>query len=384
MEQKTNRRVVLLLLILAGILAACRAEPTSSVEFDQPDATQLPVPAESGEIIAGELGQTLDDFFSEDNPLFSGSVLVAQDGEILLSKGYNYANWEHKTPNSALTKYRISSITKPFTATMVMMLAERGLLNLDERICTYLPNCPVHWQEITIQNLLNHTSGVPEYTTLLGAREQSRDPHTVSALIDIFRDEALLFLPGETFQYSNSNFILLGAIIEQVTGERYDQFLRKAILNPLEIEDTGMDYASEILEDRAAGYQIQGRALVNAPYLDMSNAYATAGMYSTIGDLFAFDQALYSDQLLSQENQEIMYSPHPATDGSGEDYGLGWQLAERDGHRRVGHNGGINGFRVFWGRYLDDQVTIILLSNIETEDIDKLVDNLEQIVFPQD
>jgi len=384
MDQKTIRRVVLSMLILVGILAACGAEPTTNVELNKPATTQLPVPADSSELIVGELGQTLDDFISEDNPLFSGSVLVAEDGEILLSKGYNYANWELKAPNSALTKYRISSITKPFTATMVMMLAERGLLNLDERMCTYLPNCPMHWQEITILNLLNHTSGVPEYTTLLGAREQSRDPHNVSDLIDIFRNEALLFPPGETFQYSNSNFILLGAIIEQVTREPYAHFLEKAILNPLDIEDTGMDYATEILKNRAAGYQIQGRALVNAPYLDMSNAYATAGMYSTVGDLFAFDQALYSNQLLNQEEQEMMYSPHPAADGSGEDYGFGWQLADRDGHRRVGHSGGINGFRVFWGRYPDDRVTIILLSNIETEDIEKLVDGLERIVFNQE
>ena len=387
MNYKIKRWVVIPLLIFAVLTAACRTVQNDGqiedINSDSLANVQLQSQTKASEIVSGDTGKTLDEYITKDKPLFSGSILVAREGEVLLSKGYNYANWELKSPNSSQTKYRISSITKPFTATLIMRLAEEGFIHLEDQLCTYLPNCPAHWQQITILNLLNHTSGVPDYTTLLGANEESRDPHNVAALIDIFRDEQLDFEPGESYGYSNSNFILLGAVIEQASSERYDNFLQKVILIPLELEDSGMDYSNEILKNRAAGYQMQGRALLNAPYLDMSNAYATAGMYSTVGDLFRFDQALYNDQLLNPGNQELMYTPYFGADGSGGVYGLGWQLNEFEGHRKVGHTGGINGFHVYLGRYLDDQVTIILLSNIETEDIDVIVEGLEEIVFSQ-
>ena len=380
-------RVLIPLIIIGAFSVACSTSFTASPESDKNSDFSSIDPTlshiQSSEIVSGVLGDRLDEYITTDKPLFSGSILVAREGEILLSKGYNYANWELKAPNSSQTKYRISSITKPFTATLIMMLNEEGLIDLEDELCTYLPDCPVHWQEIKIRNLLNHTSGVPEYTTLLGGDNASRDPHNVAGLVDLFREEPLAFAPGESFQYSNSNFILLGAVIEQATGDRYEEFLEKAVLNPLEIENSGLDYHSQILKDRAAGYQIQGRVLVNAPYLDMSNAYATAGMYSTVEDLYRFDQALYSDQLLNQRSQEIMFTPYFGLDGSGGEYGYGWQISEFEGHRKVGHIGGINGFHTSLGRYLDDEVTIILLSNIETEDIESIVTGLEEIIFNQ-
>lgn len=385
MNRITAKWIIIPLFLFTTILTACRpsaAEDTNANSNSSSAADIEPSAADiSSEIVAGDLGHLLDDYITRDKPLFSGSILVAQDGEILLRKGYNFANWELKVPNRAHTKYRISSITKPFTATMIMMLAENHRLSLDDLLCMHLPDCPAAWQEISIRQLLNHTSGIPDYSQLPRAVETSIYPHTVETLIDSFRGEALEFFPGETYQYSNSNYILLGAVIEQISGIRYGKFLESAILNPLKVEDSGMDNAPEILKDRAAGYQILGRALVNAPYLDMSNAYATGGMYSTIDDLFTFDQALYGDLLLDQEYQEIMYTPQFAADGSGGSYGLGWQLSENEDHRWVGHSGSINGFRVFLGRYLDDRVTIILLSNIETEDIGPIIGGLEQIVF---
>jgi len=375
-----------MLIIIIGILfSACgnaiEADPTSETVSISDTAENFPTPQPISDQVSGDLGEQLDKYITEDNPLFSGSILVAKEGEILLSKGYNYANWELKSPNSSQTRYRISSITKPFTAVLVMMLVEQDFIRLADRLCAYLPNCPSAWTDITVEHLLAHTSGVPEYTKLPGAAEISLDPHNTASLIDLFRNEQLDFLPGERYEYTNSNYILLGALIEQVTGRRYENFLQTAILNPLEIEDSGLDHPDQILNDRAAGYQIQGRTLVNAPFLDMSNAYATAGMVSTIQDLYRFDQALSSGQLLQQETQEAMYTPHFAADGSGGDYGLGWQINEFEGHRIVGHTGSINGFHAYLGRYLDDRVTIILLSNIETENIGKIVTGLERIIF---
>jgi CubicO group peptidase (beta-lactamase class C family) len=382
-----NWRLIVPLTFLTILIAACGGAVATETD---PESISIPVTPEEvpiltvlAEVIASPLGNLLDDYVAKDNPLFSGSILVARGGEVLLSKGYNYADWELKVPNSSQTKFRISSITKSFTATLIMMLAERDVIDLDTGLCAYLPNCPAHWQEITIQNLLNHTSGVPEYTTLLGADEVSRNPHNVPALVDLFMDEPLSFSPGESYQYSHSNYILLGAVIEQVTNDRYGEFLTGALLDLLQMENSGLDIHSQILKDRASGYQIIGTLLVNAPYLDMSNAYATAGMYSTVEDLFLWDQALYSNQLLNQSSLESMYTPNYAADGSGGEYGYGWQIGEFQGHRKVEHVGGINGFHTYLGRYLDDQVTIILLSNIETEDIDSIVTGMEEIIFNQ-
>jgi CubicO group peptidase (beta-lactamase class C family) len=367
------------------ITAACgvSAPEIQDTQFSS-EVTVIPEPhvdLNPNEIINGDFGRLLDNYFTGDKPLFSGSVLVAREGEIMLSRGYNYSNWELKSPNMAQTKYRVSSLTKPFTATLVMMLAEQGFLQIEDRLCTYLPNCPLDWEGITVKNLLNHTSGITEYTRLENAGEISRDPHDVEGLIDLFRDEPLEFSPGESHQYSNSNYVLLGALIEIVSGTRYEIFLEKAILAPLNIKDSGLDNPSRILNDRANGYLIEGRNLVNASYLDMSNAYATAGMYSTTGDLYLFDQALYSDQLLLEETREQMYTPQYAGDGSGGEYGLGWQLSEYQGHQIVGHTGVINGFHAYLGRYIDDRVTLILLSNIETEDLQDIVTDLEGIIF---
>lgn len=382
MNLKNKWRVVILLSVIALLSAACLGNES----LDPAPTTQIPMEEESiptlpPELVSGELGEQLDNFLTKDNPLFSGSILVARDGEVLLSKGYNFANWELKVPNSSQTKFRISSINKPITATLIMMLVERGFIELDSRMCNYLQDCPVHWEEISIRNLLNHTSGIPEYTTLLDAHVNSRLPHNSNGLIELFRDEPLNFAPGESYQYSNSNYVLLGAVIEGATSTYYENFLQQALLSPLEMENSGIDDQREVLNERASGYEILGRVITNAPYLDMTNAFATAGMYSTVEDLYLWDQALYSNQLLSQESLENMYTPNFGADGSGGEYGFGWQIDDFQGHRKVGHTGRINGFHTYLGRYIDDRITIILLSNIETEEILNLVEEIEEIIF---
>jgi CubicO group peptidase (beta-lactamase class C family) len=197
------------LTILSAACWGAVATETDSKSNSVPSTPEeVPAPTALAEVVASPLGNQLDDYIAKDNPLFSGSILVAREGEVWLSKGTNYADWELKVPISSQTKFRISSITKPFTATLIMMLADQDLIDLDARLCAYLPNCPADWQEITIQNLLNHTSGVPEYTTLLGADEVSRDLHNVTALVNLFKDEPLSFSPGDSYQYSHSNYIL--------------------------------------------------------------------------------------------------------------------------------------------------------------------------------
>lgn len=385
MSRVTKWQIIILFAIVASIFAGCGSIETSA----PPPATrslpkETPIPTIPPQIVSGPLGKQLDDLILKENPLFSGTILVAQNGEVLLSKGYNYANWELKVPNSSQTKFRISSINKPITATLIMMLVERGIIDLNSKLCAYFQDCPEHWTDISIRNLLNHTSGIPEYTTLVDAGVDSQLPHGVNSLIELFKDEPLNFSPGESYQYSNSNYVLLGAVIEVVSNTFYDNFLQQTLLIPLGMENSGIDDQQLVLDERASGYEIIGRTLANAPYLNMTNAFATAGMYSTVEDLFLWDQALYSNQLLGEESQEMMYTPSFGTDGSGGEYGLGWQLDEFQGHRIVGHTGRINGFRTYLGRYIDDGITIILLSNIETEEIMDIVNDIEMILFNQD
>jgi CubicO group peptidase (beta-lactamase class C family) len=380
-------KLLVLGVLLGVIVTACSIIAVSNIESMSSSGEETAAPTSTPipllELVSGPVGEQLDEYITKSHPLFSGSILVARQGEVLLNKGYNYADWELEVPNSPNTKFRLSSITKPFTATLIMMMHERGLIDVEERICSYLPNCSTTWQPITIHQLLTHTSGIPEYTNLSNSIDNSRDPHDVVGLIDLFKDEPLNFTPGESYRYSNSNYILLGAIIEEVTRERYSDFLEQVILKPLDMVDSGLDSHNQILKGRASGYQILGRALVNAPYLDMTNAYATADMYSTVEDLYRWDQALYSNQLLNQESLEVMYTPYSGADGSGGEYGYGWQLREYQDHRVVGHEGAINGFHTYIGRYLDDQVTIIVLSNIETDEILNIVKGMEEIIFDE-
>jgi CubicO group peptidase (beta-lactamase class C family) len=323
----------------------------------------------------------LDQFITRNYPLFSGSVLVARQGELLLSRGYKYADWELEVANTPGTKFRIASLTKPFTATAIMLLRERGLLDVEDRVCRFLAGCPASWRPITIHQLLTHTSGIPDYTALPGAFEEAVSPHSVSELIESFQDEPLEFTPGESFLYSNSGYVLLGAVIEEVTRSEFAEFVTYNLLLPFGLKDTGYDRASEVLKGRASGYNIVGNAFVNAPYLDMSNAYAAGGLYSTVEDLYRWEQVLVAGQLLSQESLDLMLTPHVDAEAFGTDYGYGWLIGVKDGRRMIGHGGGLPGFHSFLEYFPDDEVSIIVLSNIETTDVNALASGLETTVF---
>lgn len=331
-------------------------------------------------IVAGTLGQQLDSYVSQRHPLFSGVVLVAQEGQVLLSKGYNFANWEFKLPNSPTTHYRLASITKIFTALAIMQLQERGQLNIDDPICQYLEDCPAAWQAITIRQLLDHTSGIPDYTSQDNAREAARDPITVNDLIASFSDLPLDFEPGTRSAYSNSGYVLLGAIIEKISHTNWFVYLGENIWQPSGMSETGYDYNKQVLSERASGYSIEGTVFINAPYVDMSNTYAAGGLYSTLQDLYHFSQALSSGMIVKPETLEEMMTPQTVA-GEPIDYGLGLQIAEVDGRRMVGHVGGLPGFNNFLAYFPDDQAVIIVLGNIDTLDAREIALSLSQVLF---
>jgi len=380
MRPSLRRTVLLLAGWILPLLVACGQgvpERTPTTAGTKPGKTATAPSAQ----VTGPLGAALDQFITRNYPLFSGSVLVARQGELLLSKGYKYADWELEVENTPATKFRIASLTKPFTATAIMILQERGLLAIGDRVCRYLSSCPASWQAITIHQLLTHTSGIPDYTSLPGAFEEAVAPHSVSELIESFQDEPLEFEPGASFLYSNSGYVLLGAVIEAVSRSGFDEFVTNNLLLPFGLEDTGYDRASVVLKGRASGYNIVGNAFVNAPYLDMSNAYAAGGLYSTVEDLYRWEQALVEGQLLSPESLDLMFTPHVYAEAFGTDYGYGWLIDIKDGHRMVGHGGGLPGFHSYLEYFPEEQVSIIVLSNIETTDVNALASGLESTVF---
>jgi len=260
---------------------------------------------------------------------FNGSALVAEEGKIVYQKGVGMANMEWGIPNQTNTKHRLGSITKQFTAMLLLQLAEEGKLDLQAPISNYLPDYPnEHNPKITTHHLLTHTSGIPNYTAFPGFfRDQSRDPYTPDDFVKKFADKELEFTPGEKFNYSNSGYFLLGVIVEKVSGKTYEEMLQEKIFTPLSMNDSGYDHHDEILKNRATGYEKQGNNYINSKYLDMSIPYAAGSLYSTVEDLYLWDQALYTNKMLSKEYMELYFKPYiPAFGGT--NYAYGWGVGK--------------------------------------------------------
>ncbi len=290
---------------------------------------------------------------------FIGTVLVAKGGSILFEKGYGMANLELDVPNSPATKFRLGSITKQFTAAAVMQLQEKGALSVTDSACKYFDECPERWKQITIAQLLSHTSGIPSYTDdpEFAKPRMMRIPLTPREVLLLSKDKPLDFDPGTKWKYDNTGYIFLGVIVEKVSGEKYADYLQKHIFAPLGMKDSGYDNTHDILKNRAAGYQPTPTGFANADYLDMSLPYAAGSLYSTTHDLLLWDRALYSDQVLSKASRDQMFTPVK------NDYGYGLMLAPMLNRKHIGHGGGINGFSTYLARFPDEDATVIVLSN---------------------
>src|SRR5262249_44564751 len=237
---------------------------------------------------------------------FTGSAWLARDGKVIFSKGYGLANIELDVPNTPRTKFRLGSVTKQFTAASILLLQERGKLSVQDPICKYFENCPNAWGEITIHHLLSHTGGVPNFTSFPDYLPKMMMPVTVMGMIERFKDKPLDFKPNEKWSYSNSGYFVLGYIIEKASGESYESFLQKNIFDPLKLKDTGYDHHDTILKNRATGYSRGKNGVINSAYLDMGQPYSACSLYSTVEDLFAWNEALFSDKLLSAKSREAM------------------------------------------------------------------------------
>jgi CubicO group peptidase (beta-lactamase class C family) len=307
---------------------------------------------------------------------FAGSILVARDGQPLISRGYGMANYELQVPNRPETVFRIASLTKQFTAMAIMQLQEKGRLRISDSICKYLDDCPSAWQPITLRHLLTHGSGIqnvsslPDWDEDLGLKRYRR-----SEFVRLFRDLPLDFAPGEKFKYSNSGYFLLGLVIERASGKSYGDYLREQIFAPLGMTHSLFDDNRRLIPGRATGYYSRGTEFVSPPFIDPTTTFAAGGITSTTGDLLLWDQALYTDKLVSRRALDEMFTANQG------DYGYGWRVGEAFGHRKFDHSGSLNGFSAYILRFPDDRVTVIVLSNSDRASAGKTGTNLAAIVF---
>jgi CubicO group peptidase (beta-lactamase class C family) len=316
----------------------------------------------TGSCVAEDLARRMDQVVQSyvDANQFTGSVLVAGADTVLFEKSYGFANLEWNIPNTPDTRFRLGSITKQFTAACILLLEERGKLKRQDFIQQYLPDIPETWNQITIHQLLTHTSGITELLGLPHFETTQLSPTTPEKTIALLRDRPLDFAPGEQFSYSNSGYIVLGSIIEKVSGQRYEQFLRENILTPLGMHDTGYDSNSAIITHRASGYASGENGLNNAGFIHMTVPFAAGGLYSTPEDLLRWERALFSHTLLSSESVRKMTTPEKF------DYGMGLAMMTTHGRPVIQHGGVIEGFKTFLTYFPQDGVTVVVLANSES------------------
>src|ERR1051326_8580269 len=318
---------------------------------------------------------------------FNGSALVAESGKVVYKGAFGMANMEWNIPNTPDTKFRLGSITKQFTATLILQLVEQGKIKLDGKLSDYLPDYRKDTgAKVTIHNLLSHTSGIPSYTSLPGFfQDVSRNPFTVDDFIKKYASGDLEFEPGTKFVYDNSGYFLLGAIIEKVTGKPYEQVLQENIFAPLGMKNSGYDHWGTIISKRATGYTRSARGFQTAPYLDMSIPYAAGSLYSTVEDLYLWDQALYGEKILSAKSKELMFKPNL------NNYGYGFVITKATlapptklAVPVIQHNGGINGFNTTIVRMTNDKRLIVLLDNAEDgQYLDNIALGIMSVLYDQ-
>ena len=342
------------LLIFAAFVTSCSAQDNSKAKY------------RNTESITNAKVEKINELVQQytENQGFNGSILVTHEGEIIYKKGFGLANMEWDIPNNVDTKFRIASITKPFTATLVLQLVAEGKLDLNESVSTYLPDYPKEsGEKITLHQLLTHTSGLQR-----DVDAPEKIYHSPKDLVKLFADKPLVFNPGEQFQYSNAGYILLGYIVETISEKKYKQVLQDKIFGPLGMKNSGYYRHRLLLKNRSSGYQKGFGEYLNANYMDFSKPFSSGAIYSTVEDMFLFDQALYSEKLLPKKYLALVLTKHTTADFGGH-YGYGWEIGEKpmgntnEMVKTIGHSGSLPGYCSIYTSIPSSNSTIILLNN---------------------
>lgn len=309
---------------------------------------------------------------------FNGCAYVARNGEILLSSGYGYSVFDHKVENAVDTKFRIGSITKPFTSFTIMLLEEKAALNTHDLIKKYINDIPVHWDGITIHHLLTHTSGLMHSWDLDSFSATSMTHVTLDEVIESFKKKPVLFSPGEGFQYSGLGYFILAKIIETISHQSYEEVLKELIFQPMNMKNTGCDDYRKVLNKRAFGYVVDHEEIRHDNHIFMPILTGGGNLYSTVEDLANFDIGLNTHSFLSEAGYRKMYTSEK------NNYACGWRVINRNGKIEISHSGGVPGFNAYFLRIPTKKICIVTLSNLNRGNSGKnavqLADDLLEIV----
>jgi CubicO group peptidase (beta-lactamase class C family) len=284
-----------------------------------------------------------------DAQMFMGSVLVAKDGKAVFSKSYGMADLEWSVPNSPTTRFNIASMTKQFTAASILLLEDRGKLKTDDLVKKYLPDAPASWDKITIYHLLTHTSGIPDDAA-------KYEPGTPDKLV--FNDKPLNFQPGEQWAYTNLGYIVLGYLLERISGQTYEEFVQQNIFKPLGMNDSGLTSFVTIIPRRASGYWPGSNGIENAERPDPRMGFSAGSLYSTTEDLLRWEEGLFGGKLLSPASLRKITTPFKS------DYACGLHVSRVNGRLMLEHDGNNIGFNADMAYYPEERLAVIVLANL--------------------
>jgi CubicO group peptidase (beta-lactamase class C family) len=352
--------------------------------------------------LGGRLNKLLDDWKEKNAP--GMAAMLVQNGRIEYRRVFGFADLGARTPITPDTQFLLASLTKQFTAMAIMILAERHKLQFDDTLAKFCPEFPAYARTITIRNLLNHTAGLTEYEELLVGKVDydsyfqsskslpaAHEFTAAEALQALSRQEKLRFPPGDKFEYSNSGYVLLGQIIERLTGERYAEFLKETIFDPLGMHDTlVVDERKQKVPRLALGYTKRDGKWQDVTYSPENAVYGEDGIYGTINDLYKWDQALYTERLVSRSTLEMAFTPGHTNDGNEirmdllsrpSSYGFGWFISGLHGEKVVEHSGGWSGYNTHILRLPSRQLTVIVLTNSSNEDVPDIAEQMAEIAM---
>lgn len=360
--------------LLAAALAFAFAGPAHMAALAQTPPAAAPAAKPATDAAFVEKARAAIQKYAAENR-FSGTVLVARNGKPVLREGFGLANREFNIPAKPETIFRLGSITKQFTAASIMQLVEQGKLKVEDPVSKYYTAAPAAWSKITVKHLLNHRSGIPSYTALPGFMQtMATTDRTPDQIVELTRDKPLEFEPGSNFAYNNTGYILLGYIIEKVSGEKYADYIDAHIFKPLGMKNSGYDVSAKVLPNRAAGYGFENGTWTNVPYLSMTLPYAAGSLYSTVDDLLIWDQAFHADKVVSKASREAM------TTDNGGNYGYGLMFGDLGGHKSIAHGGGIHGFSTYMSRFADG-ATFIVLSNLQSSPSSRIAADVARLWY---
>lgn len=350
----------------------------SAIPAQQPGATRTAArsaTAPSRAVLAARVDSLAAAFISEPQAPGVSIAVIRAGRDTLIFKGYGRSDVENDVPATPATVYRIGSITKQFTSAAVMRLVDHDAVHLDDSIAAYLTQLPPAWRRVTVRQLLNHTSGIPSYTEIgeSWVRRWGEDmpPDTIVALT---AHKPMDFAPGSNWKYNNSGYVLLGMLLEKVTGHPYSAYIDSTLFRPLGLASTSYCYAAAIIPHRSQGYARDGHTYTNAPYLNMSQPFSAGALCSTVGDLARWDRALATGQVVSAASYRLMTTPEGAA--ANHHYGFGLQRDTLGGRIVIQHGGAINGFIAANAYFPDDSLSVTVLANAAPSDPAALLHNI--------